>query len=180
MATHIPENLRKHHRSRRGKHPDGTCHRYESGSARTYLSTSAHSHYDFSAADDPSRPSRVKTTTASRRKPSPPLGRYPQLALYGQSGSTERSTTPITTITIVFISFLPCSHIHRTFDHSVPKRFTGTHSCRFTVAHASYAWPVRPASPASVKSTCLSLVKSRPRSSQQQQPPRQPLLAGIK
>jgi hypothetical protein len=67
---------------------------------------SAHGHYGLTLAVRSVRPIRVRIVCATRRKPSAPLGIYPQVPLYGQIGSTLRHNTPNTTITIVLILIL--------------------------------------------------------------------------
>jgi len=67
---------------------------------------SAHAHYGLTVAVRSVRPIRVRIVCATRRKPSAPLGIYPQVPLYGQIGSTPRHNTPNTTITIVLILIL--------------------------------------------------------------------------
>ena len=138
-VEHIPENLRKHHRSKRGEAlTELVIGRKVDPPTEAYSATSAHSHYNFSVAVRSVRPSRVSITRTRKRKPSPPLGRYPQPLLWDQIGSTPRNSTPNTTIRIVFILILPL------FAHSPHTRYSAaihsavTPSSRPTVAHAPY------------------------------------------
>src|SRR6187551_4027807 len=53
-----------------------------------------------------SRPVRARMTRTRRIKPSPPLGKYPQLALCGQVGNAPTSNNTNTMMTMVLIWFL--------------------------------------------------------------------------
>lgn len=127
--------------------------------------TSARSHQDFSVADCPIRPIRVRITRTRSRKPSPPLGRYPQLPLWDQIGSTPRNNTPNMPIRIILILILL---LFARSPHSPP---FGSHAfCGHTFLSPdnrsrSLCMAVRPASAASVRTARLSLMNSRPLSS---------------